>query len=56
MVEEEEDDHMVEELVTHSPEPHEPVEPEASVQPQENGQPGRLHPEQDLPHIFKVGA
>lgn len=51
---EEEDDHMVEELVTHSPEPHEPVEPEASVQPEENGQPGRLHPEQDLPHIFKV--
>ncbi|XP_041796673.1 NACHT, LRR and PYD domains-containing protein 6 [Chelmon rostratus] len=40
-------------LVTHSPEPPEPVEPDDIMQTDENSQPGRLHPEQDLPHIFK---
>ncbi|XP_056906615.1 NLR family CARD domain-containing protein 3 isoform X2 [Takifugu flavidus] len=50
---EEEDDDMVEGFFTHSPEPQEPVESEAPVQPEENSQPDRLHPEQDLPHIFK---
>ncbi|XP_068565570.1 protein NLRC3 [Cebidichthys violaceus] len=39
-------------LIANSPEPPEPVEPEDTMQ-DENGQPGRLHPEQDLPHIFK---
>ncbi|XP_031716376.1 protein NLRC3 [Anarrhichthys ocellatus] len=39
-------------LIANSPEPPEPVEPEDEMQ-DENGQPGRLHPEQDLPHIFK---
>lgn len=52
----EEDDDMVEGFFTHSPEPQEPVESEAPVQPEENSQPDRLHPEQDLPHIFKVSA
>lgn len=51
---EEEDAYMVEDLVSHSPEPQEPREPEASVQPEENSQFDRLHPEQDLSHIFKV--
>lgn len=51
---EEEDVYVVEDLVTHSPEPQEPMEPEASVQPEENSQFDRLHPEQDLSHIFKV--
>ncbi len=54
--EDDEEDDMDEILVTHSPEPPEPVEPDDSMQTDENGQPGRLHPEQDLPHIFKVGA
>ncbi|XP_054453130.1 protein NLRC3 [Anoplopoma fimbria] len=52
-----EDDHLEEEedelLITNSPEPPEPVEPEDTMQTDENSQPGRLHPEQDLPHIFK---
>ncbi|XP_034404148.1 NACHT, LRR and PYD domains-containing protein 3 [Cyclopterus lumpus] len=47
---EEEADEM---LITNSPEPPEPVEPEDTTQTDENSQPGRLHPEQDLPHIFK---
>lgn len=42
-------------LVTDSPEPPEPVEPEDMLQT-DNCQPGRLHPEQDLPHVFKVSA
>ncbi|XP_073346310.1 protein NLRC3 [Pagrus major] len=44
---------MDEVLVTHSPEPPEFVEPDDTMQADENSQPGRLHPEQDLPHIFK---
>ncbi|XP_071351780.1 protein NLRC3 [Trachinotus anak] len=44
---------MDEALITNSPEPPEPVEPEDAMQTDENSQPGRLHPEQDLPHIFK---
>lgn len=43
-------------LITNSPEPPEPVEPDDANQMDESGQPGRLHPEQDLPHIFKVCA
>lgn len=46
---------MERELIATSPEPPEPVEPEDTTQTDENSQPGRLHPEQDLPHIFKVG-
>ncbi|XP_037631970.1 NLR family CARD domain-containing protein 3 [Sebastes umbrosus] len=40
-------------LVADSPEPPEPVEPDDDGQSDEYSQPGRLHPEQDLPHIFK---
>ncbi|KAL6116256.1 uncharacterized protein ACO6RY_00917 [Pungitius sinensis] len=47
---EDDDDEMLE---TNSPEPPEPVELEDTMQADENSQPGRLHPEQDLPHIFK---
>lgn len=43
-------------LITNSPEPPEPVEPDDAMQTDDFGQPGRLHPEQDLPHIFKVCA
>lgn len=53
--EEEEEDIEDEILITNSPEP-EPFEPEDAMQTDENGQPGRLHPEQDLPHIFRVGV
>ncbi|XP_013863462.1 protein NLRC3 isoform X1 [Austrofundulus limnaeus] len=42
-----------ERLVTCSPEPPEPLEMEDPRQVDEHGQPGRFHPEQDLPHIFK---
>lgn len=38
-----------------SPEPPEPLEAEDTVQT-DDWQPGRLHPEQDLPHVFKVSA
>lgn len=38
-------------IVCDSPEPPEPVEPDDAVQ--NDLQPGILHPEQDLPHIFK---
>lgn len=47
--EEEEDEY----LITNSPEPPEPIELEDEIQMDEHGQPGRLHPEQDLPHVFK---
>ncbi|XP_074534918.1 NLR family CARD domain-containing protein 3 isoform X2 [Halichoeres trimaculatus] len=40
-------------LLDHSPEPPEPLELEDTTQMDENGQPGRLHPEQDLPYVFK---
>lgn len=53
---EDDEDDMDEELVTHSPEPPEFVEPDDSMQDDENSQPGKLHPEQSLPHVFKVGA
>ncbi|XP_030590520.1 protein NLRC3-like [Archocentrus centrarchus] len=39
-------------LITNSPEPPQPIEPDDPM-PDENSQPGRLHPEQDLPHIFR---
>ncbi|XP_067363037.1 NLR family CARD domain-containing protein 3 isoform X2 [Channa argus] len=51
--EEEEEEADDEFLITNSPEPPEPLEPEDTMQIDENSQPGRLHPEQDLPHIFK---
>lgn len=51
---EKEDAYMVEDLVTHSLEPQVSVEPEASVPLEETSQFDRLHPEQDLSHIFKV--
>lgn len=54
-VSEDDEDDLDEVLVTHSPEPPEPVEPDDAMQTDENGQPGTLHPELDLPHIFKVG-
>ncbi|XP_076592222.1 NACHT, LRR and PYD domains-containing protein 6 [Chaetodon auriga] len=47
------DEDLDEVLVNHSPEPPEPIEPEDAMQTDDNSQPGRLHPEQDLPHIFK---
>ncbi|XP_006810052.2 protein NLRC3 [Neolamprologus brichardi] len=48
----EEDEEEDEYLITNSPEPPEPIEPDDPL-PDENSQPGRLHPEQDLPHVFK---
>ncbi|XP_059187801.1 protein NLRC3 [Centropristis striata] len=39
-------------LIADSPEPPEPVVPDTMLD-DENSQPGRLHPEQDLPHVFK---
>lgn len=52
---EDDEEEMERELIATSPEPPEPVEPEDTTQTDENSQPGRLHPEQDLPYIFKVG-
>ncbi|XP_056297842.1 uncharacterized protein nlrc3l [Pseudoliparis swirei] len=49
--EDDEDEEEDELLTTNSPEPPDPVEPEEPAD--ESSQPGRLHPEQDLPHIFK---
>lgn len=44
-------------LVVDSPEPPSPVEPDDTMETEdEDAQPGRKHPEQELPHIFKVGA
>lgn len=43
-------------LMTCSPEPPEPLEMEGLIEADENSQPGRLDPELDLPHIFKVCA
>nr|XP_020497426.1 NACHT, LRR and PYD domains-containing protein 6-like isoform X1 [Labrus bergylta] len=48
-----EEEDMDEILVNHSPEPPELVEVDDTMQTDENSQLGRLHPEQDLPHIFK---
>lgn len=53
---EDDEEDMDEVLLTHSPEPPEPVEPDDTMQTDANSQLGRLHPEQDLSHIFKVGA
>ncbi|XP_034557461.1 nuclear mitotic apparatus protein 1-like [Notolabrus celidotus] len=47
------EDNMDEILVNHSPEPPEPLELDDTTQMDENGQPGRLHREQDLSYIFK---
>lgn len=49
-VEEEDDDY----LITNSPEPPEPIELDYEIQMDIHGQPGRLHPEQDMPHVFKT--
>lgn len=55
--EEEEDEYEDEDgLLTNSPEPPEPPEPEEMVQTEGSGQAGRLHKEQDLAHIFRVGV
>ncbi|KAM6932910.1 protein NLRC3 [Xenentodon cancila] len=51
--EDDDDDEEDEILITNSPEPPEPIEMEDSTQAEGNSQPGRLHPEQDLPHLFK---
>ncbi|XP_028320693.1 NLR family CARD domain-containing protein 3-like [Gouania willdenowi] len=40
-------------LISHSPEPPEVPEQEDFLQTEENQQRGRLHPENDLPYIFK---
>ncbi|KAM4627274.1 protein NLRC3 [Polymixia lowei] len=44
-----EEDYM---LVADSPEPPPPVEPEDQIL-EVDSQPGRIHPEQDMPHVFK---
>uniref|UniRef100_A0A8C6TXP1 NLR family, CARD domain containing 3-like n=1 Tax=Neogobius melanostomus TaxID=47308 RepID=A0A8C6TXP1_9GOBI len=49
---EEEDEDEV--LITNSPEPPEPIELEDEMQMDDHGQPGKMHPEQDLPHVFKT--
>lgn len=53
---EDSEEEMDEDFVTHSPEPPELVLPEERTQTNESSQSGRLHPEQQLPHTFKVGA
>ncbi|KAM4589485.1 protein NLRC3-like [Fundulus diaphanus] len=40
-------------LTTCSPEPPEPLEMEGLIQDDENGQPGKLHPDLSLPHVFR---
>ncbi|XP_058490273.1 NLR family CARD domain-containing protein 3 [Solea solea] len=47
------DEDMEENLIATSPEPPEPVEPDDTTQSDENFRLGRMHPEQDLPHIFR---
>lgn len=53
---EHDEEDMDEYLEVNSPEPPEPVESDDTLQTDTNSQPGRLHPEQDMPHVFKVGA
>lgn len=53
---EHDEEDMDEYLEVNSPEPPEPVEPDDTLQTDANSQPGLLHPEQDMPHVFKVGA
>lgn len=50
--EEEEEDGVL----TNSPEPPEAVEPDEMAQTDDSSRSGLLHPEQDLPHIFRVGV
>ncbi|CAK6967311.1 protein NLRC3 [Scomber scombrus] len=50
---EDDEEDMDEVLVADSPEPPEPVEPDDAMQT-EDGQPGKLHPEQDMPFLFKT--
>lgn len=51
-VDDEEDE---ERSTVNSPEPPEPVEPDDAMLTDENRKLGTLHPEQDLPYLFKVG-
>lgn len=51
---EQDEENMDEYLEVNSPEPPEPVEPDDTLQT--DSQSSQLHPEQDMPHVFKVGA
>lgn len=42
--------------LTNSPEPPEAAEPDEMAQTDDSSQSGLLHPEQGLPHIFRVGV
>lgn len=53
---EEEDEEEEDGVLTNSPEPPEAAEPDEMVQTDDSGQSGLLHPEQGLPHIFRVGV
>ncbi|XP_034460185.1 protein NLRC3 [Hippoglossus hippoglossus] len=50
---ENDEDAMDNVLRTNSPEPPEPIEFDSPLETEENRRLGRLHPEQDLPYIFK---
>lgn len=49
----EEEEELPEYVMINSPEPPEPIEPDDEEQA-DDGQPGRLHPEQDLRHIYET--
>lgn len=49
---EEEEEELPEFVMINSPEPPEPIEPDEEEQ-DDDAQPGRLHPEQDLRHIYQ---
>lgn len=53
--EEDEDEEDEDMYITNSPEPPEPVEFEGLMQTDEDEQPGRFPPEQDMPFVFTVG-
>lgn len=53
---EEDEEEEEEGVLTNSPEPPEVAEPDGMAQTDDSGQSGLLHPEQDLPHIFRVGV
>ncbi|XP_019950742.2 protein NLRC3 [Paralichthys olivaceus] len=50
---ENDEDAMDKVLIANSPEPPEPIELDYALETEENRRLGKLHPEQDLPHIFK---
>lgn len=54
--EEDEEEEEEDGVLTNSPEPPEAVEPDEMTQTDDGSQSGLLHPEQDLPHIFRVGV